>query len=90
MFVHPWPLGQPRRGFSWIWLLTTSKILQKQTFDAIVLTVSHKAFLDLDYDSFIKTKNGVFIHVQGSKKLIMSMDDYNKSSSDFKVIHPLV
>jgi UDP-N-acetyl-D-galactosamine dehydrogenase len=47
--------------------LTTSKILPKQTFDAIVLTVSHKGFLDLDYDSLLKP-DGVLYDVKGFLK----------------------
>ena len=44
--------------------LTTSMDLPEQTFDAIVLTVSHKAFLDLDYDVLLKP-NGVLYDVKG-------------------------
>jgi UDP-N-acetyl-D-galactosamine dehydrogenase len=47
--------------------LTTSMSLPKQTFDAIVLTVSHKAFLDLDYSELLKP-DGVLYDVKGFLK----------------------
>lgn len=47
--------------------LTTSMDLPEQTFDAIVLTVSHKAFLDLDYSALLKP-NGVLYDVKGFLK----------------------
>ena len=47
--------------------LTTSMDIPEQTFDAIVLTVSHKAFLDLDYSALLKP-NGVLYDVKGFLK----------------------
>jgi len=44
--------------------IKTSTTLPSKKYDAIVLTVSHKEFLDLDLNNFIK-KEGVIYDVKG-------------------------
>lgn len=57
------PLANPKE-VEHEYSLETTKILPKQKFDAIVLAVAHKEFLDLEFNEF-KSQNSVVYDVKG-------------------------
>src|SRR5690554_2141959 len=63
------PLASPKEVMH-EYNLETTHTLPKEKFDAIVMTVAHEEFLDLDLDT-LKTENGIVYDVKG----ILDADD---------------